>query len=122
MKKTFLFVFFFVILSSTGCSKRNLFVDVYNPGNCIEAKSQCNTCNRDNLDETFICTEDVCQPEKFSCVKYYDKNEKKDNNLGEACQSDSDCFCEENPEQADICSDPGFILKCSNLSCSLVSS
>ena len=44
-------------------------VDFENPGNCVRAESQCNSCSRIGLDFSFHCTEMVCdiEKEKFYC-------------------------------------------------------
>lgn len=49
--------------------KEEELFDVSNPGNCLEAKSQCNACSRESLDEDFVCTEAFCEKEEFICEK-----------------------------------------------------
>lgn len=48
----------------------NSIFDIYNPGKCIEANSQCNVCSRDNLSGIMICIESFCENETFECIKY----------------------------------------------------
>ena len=51
-------------------NQNKVLSSIQNPGDCILAKSQCNTCNRDNTEDFFICTEMVCKDEKFTCITY----------------------------------------------------
>lgn len=44
--------------------------DIYNPENCIEAKSQCNDCFKEEWENYMICTEMVCNNEVFRCIEY----------------------------------------------------
>ena len=46
------------------------FIDIFNPGTCIWANSQCNFCTRENSEEDFICTEAFCENEEFQCNEY----------------------------------------------------
>ena len=47
-----------------------------NPGNCIVAESQCNTCRR-MAGGTFACTLAYCDNEEFICTQYGAEQKKK---------------------------------------------
>lgn len=63
------FLFLWMFIQKNFLQKE--FVDLSNPGTCISASSQCNVCSKEN--NYFVCTEALCENEKFVCTKHSEK-------------------------------------------------